>query len=216
MSSRLVRAEYRAASLSALANLICPDAHAPYAIAHVEGTSAPPRPAVAPSSNSLLRSSFPLRLHLLQLLPTPRVSNTILLSSNHCSHLLQLHRKVISSIIIIPTLLPQMRVRPLRTDFFLFGPIFTTPLAFVLRDTTLLLRMSVWVVPSTGKSSNSSSSSSCTAGFWGWRGLLVSLVSVIMPWGFAAALLGPDMLRRGLLLVVLGAHMFEAALAYVR
>lgn len=44
----------------------------------------------------------------------------------------------------------------------------------------------------------------------------MSFVSVIMPWGFAAALLGPDMLRGGLLLVVLDAHVFEAALAYVR
>lgn len=108
------------------------DAHAPYAIAQTEERSASPRPVVAPSSNSLFHSTFPLRLHLLKLLPTPRVSNTILLSSKRCSHLLQLHREIVSSIIIIPTLLPQMRIRPLRTDFFLFGPIFAIPLASIL------------------------------------------------------------------------------------
>lgn len=85
-------------------------------------------------------SSFP---HLLQLL-------------------LQLHCKVVGRVIIVPALLPEMCVASLLANLVLLCPIYQRWSALVARHFSLRSSR-----PSTGKSSNSSSSSSCAALFCG-------------------------------------------------
>lgn len=104
--------------------------------------------------------------------------------------LLQLYREVIGRVVVVPTLLPEMRASRLLANLIFFSPVCCP--AAAARSATALPRSSIHPSihpshhscqqqdlsthsPSTGKSSNSSSSSSCAALFWVGRGFSVEL-----------------------------------------
>lgn len=125
------------------------------------------------------RSTLPLRLHLLQLLPA--ISSAIISQHTSSSALQPQHTSA------APKSRPSYHHHPSSLPIDVCSCLarllpLLSPSLYIICQLASNRTSSTWVcVPSTGKSSNSSSSSSCAAGFCGCSGLVVSLESETMP-----------------------------------